>query len=338
MTKIAILGAGSWGTALATVVAENGHTVALWTHKPAQAEFINTNHLNPDYLGDNPINPGVVATADMLDAVTGAEIVVSVVPTKATREVAAKLADVLKELGDQKIILVGATKGLEPVTFKRVSEMLAEEVPEQYRSGVAVIEGPSHAEGVVKHDPTLVTAVSENLAVAEAVQDVFTNTHFRVYTGSDMIGAEVGAALKNVIAIGAGALDGLGYDSNAKAALFTRGLAEITRLGQAFGANPLTFMGLSGVGDLFVTATSVHSRNFRAGQQLGTGKTLPEIIENMGMVIEGISTAKVAYELSQAKHVTMPITESIYKVLYEDLDIQVAIQDLMSRPVKQEGK
>ncbi|SUP52195.1 Glycerol-3-phosphate dehydrogenase [NAD(P)+] [Weissella viridescens] len=153
-----------------------------------------------------------------------------------------------------------------------------------------------------------------------------------------MIGAEVGAALKNVIAIGAGALDGLGYDSNAKAALFTRGLAEITRLGQAFGANPLTFMGLSGVGDLFVTATSVHSRNFRAGQQLGTGKTLPEIVENMGMVIEGISTAKVAYELSQAKHVTMPITESIYKVLYEDLDIQVAIQDLMSRPVKQEGK
>ncbi|MBM7617994.1 glycerol-3-phosphate dehydrogenase (NAD(P)+) [Weissella uvarum] len=336
--KIAVLGAGSWGTALATVAADNQHEVALWTHKPAQAEEINATHLNQKYLGDNPLPEGIVATGDMADAVKDAQIVLSVVPTQATRIVAKQLAETLADFDNQKIILVGATKGLEPGTYKRVSEMLDEEVPDQYLEGLAVIAGPSHAEGVVKHDPTLVTAVSENLAVAEKVQAAFTNDDFRVYTGSDVVGAEVGAALKNVIAIAAGALDGLGYDANAKAALFTRGLAEISRLGQAFGANPLTFMGLSGVGDLFVTATSIHSRNFRAGKQLGEGKTLEEVVQNMGMVIEGISTTKVAYEIAQQKNVTIPITEAIYHVIYDGLDIKAAIHDLMSRPVKQEGK
>ncbi|TGE67199.1 NAD(P)H-dependent glycerol-3-phosphate dehydrogenase [Weissella confusa] len=334
---IAVLGAGSWGTALANVAAENGHDVRLWTYKPAQVAEINEQHRNSQYLGNNPLHEGVVATADMTEAVRDATIVLSVVPTKATREVAHQLSDVLSAL-DQQVVLVAATKGLEPGTYKRASEMLAEEVADSQRLGLGIISGPSHAEGVIKHDPTLVTAVSENFATAERVQAAFTNSVFRVYTNTDLIGAEFGAALKNVIAIGAGALESLGFDANAKAGLFTRGLAEISRLGQAFGANPLTFMGLSGVGDLFVTATSVHSRNYRAGVQLGEGKKLDDIVENMGMVIEGISTTKVAHELALKKHVEMPITSTIYRVLYEGQDIKEAINELMGRPVSQEGK
>ncbi|MFH7316862.1 NAD(P)H-dependent glycerol-3-phosphate dehydrogenase [Weissella cibaria] len=334
---IAVLGAGSWGTALANVAAENGHDVRLWTYKSEQVVEINEQHRNSKYLGDNPLDEGVVATADMTEAVRDATIVLSVVPTKATREVSKHLSEVLAEL-DQQIVLIAATKGLEPGTYKRASEMLAEEVPATQRLGLGIISGPSHAEGVIKHDPTLVSAVSEDLATAERVQAAFTNNVFRVYTNTDLIGAEFGAALKNVIAIGAGALESLGFDANAKAGLFTRGLAEISRLGQAFGANPITFMGLSGVGDLFVTATSVHSRNYRAGVQLGEGKKLDDIVENMGMVIEGISTTKVAHELALKKHVEMPITSTIYRVLYEGQDIKEAINELMGRPVSQEGK
>lgn len=334
---IAVLGAGSWGTALANVAAENGLDVRLWTYKAAQVAEINETHRNSQYLGDNPINEGVVATSDMTEAVRDATIVLSVVPTKATRQVAQQLSTVLNEL-NQKVVLIAATKGLEPGTYKRASEMLAEEVPAEQRLGLGVISGPSHAEGVIKHDPTLVTAVSENLATAERVQAALSNHVFRVYTNTDLIGAELGAALKNVIAIGAGALESLGFDANAKAGLFTRGLAEISRLGQAFGANPITFMGLSGVGDLFVTATSVHSRNYRAGVQLGQGKQLDDIVADMGMIIEGISTTKVAHELAQLKHVEMPITATIYRVLYEGQDIKEAIDTLMGRPVSQEGK
>ena len=333
---IALLGAGSWGTALANVVAENGHDVRLWTYKPEQAIEINKTHRNSHYLGDNPLHDGVIATADMTAAVKEATIVLSVVPTKATRSVAKQLNQVLTDL-HQSVILFAATKGLEPDTYRRVSEMLAEEVDAAYRLGLGVISGPSHAEGVIKHDPTLVTAVSENIAFSERVQAAFSNQTFRVYTNTDLIGAEFGAALKNVIAIGAGALESLGFDSNAKAGLFTRGLAEISRLGQAFGANPLTFMGLSGVGDLFVTATSVHSRNFRAGYQLGEGKKLDDIITDMGMVIEGISTTKVAHELAIRKHVDMPITSAIYSVLYEGTDIKTAVMRLMTRDLQQEG-
>lgn len=334
--KIAVLGAGSWGTALANVAAENGHDVKLWTYKASQVPEINEQHTNKQYLGDNPLHPGVVATADMTEAVKGAELVLSVVPTKVTREVAKQLALVLADI-DQSVVVMAATKGLEPKTYLRVSEVLAEEIPAKYRHGLGVISGPSHAEGVIKHDPTLVTAVSENLMTAQAVQALMNNEHFRMYTGTDVIGAEIGGALKNVIAIGAGALDSLGYDANAKAALFTRGLAEIGRLGQAYGANPITFMGLSGMGDLFVTATSVHSRNYRAGKQLGEGRSLAEIEADMGMIIEGISTTQVAYEIAKTKHVDMPITDMIYEVLYNNKDIKLSVRELMGRPTHQEG-
>lgn len=334
---IAVLGAGSWGTALAHVAAENGHDVRLWTYKPAQVNEINNEHLNRAYLGEVAIDPNVVATADMQAAVKDATIVLSVVPTKATREVAHQLAGVLDTL-DQKVTLVAATKGIEPDTYKRPSEMLTEEVAPKNRSGVGIIAGPSHAEGVIKHDPTLVTMVSENIQIAEQMQAAFSNQFFRAYTNTDLVGSEFGGALKNVIAIGAGAIDALGYDANAKAALFTRGLAEISRLGQAFGANPITFMGLAGVGDLFVTATSVHSRNFRAGVQLGKGKSVAEVIADMGMVIEGISTTKVVHELGQLKHVPMPITDAIYDVLYEGKNTKEVVTALMDRELQQEGK
>lgn len=334
--KIAVLGAGSWGTALANVAAENGHNVMLWTYKESQVPEINELHTNTQYLGDNPLHHGVIATADMKTAVDGAELVLSVVPTKVTRQVVKHLAQVLSEL-NQSPIVMAATKGLEPETYLRVSEVLSEEIPAKYRRGLGVISGPSHAEGVIKHDPTLVTAVSEDLAIAQAVQGLMNNSDFRMYTGTDVIGAEIGGALKNVIAIGAGALETLGYDANAKAALFTRGLAEIGRLGQAYGANPITFMGLSGMGDLFVTATSVHSRNYRAGQQLGEGKSLAQIEADMGMIIEGISTTKVAHEIAQEKHVDMPITDMIYEVLYNDKDIKLSVCELMGRPTHQEG-
>lgn len=333
--KIAVLGAGSWGTALANVLAENGHDIRLWSHNSEQVAEINTQHTNKRYLKDAQLNEHLVAYADMATAVEDVQIILSVVPTKAVREVAGKLAQVLKT-NNQKVIIAHATKGLEQKTYKRVSEMLAEEIPAENVTSIVVLSGPSHAEDVIKHDLTLVTVASKSLPIAERVQKAFSNANFRVYTNDDVIGTEMGGALKNIIAIGAGALVSLGYGDNAKAALMTRGLAEISRLGLAFGANPLTFIGLSGVGDLIVTGTSKNSRNWRAGYQLGLGKSLAEVEKDMGMVIEGVATTKAATELAAQRHVEMPITEAIYQVLYEGKDIDQAIKDLMRREATSE--
>lgn len=333
--KIAVLGAGSWGTALANVLAENGNDVRLWSHKPAQVEEINQHHTNEKYLPAATLNENLVAYADMGAAIKDVEMVLCVVPTKGVREVGKQLGALLKA-NNQKVILGHATKGIEPGTYKRVSEMLAEEVAPENRSALAVLSGPSHAEDVIKHDLTTVTIASDDIKAAERFQAAFSTENFRVYTNDDVIGTEMGGALKNIIAIGAGALVALGYGDNAKAALLTRGLAEISRLGLAFGANPLTFIGLSGVGDLIVTGTSANSRNWRAGYQLGQGKSLAQVEADMGMVIEGVSTTKAAKELAEQRHVAMPITDAIYQVLYEGKDINVAIQDLMKRPAANE--
>lgn len=333
--KIAVLGAGSWGTALANVLTENGHDVRLWSHNPAQVAEINEQHTNTRYLKDAQLDSKLVAFADMSTAVSDVDIVLSVVPTKAVREVAAQLAKILVA-NDQKVIVAHATKGIEQKTYKRVSEMLSEEIPANNTVAIAVLSGPSHAEDVIKHDLTLVTVASTSMPIAERVQKAFSNHNFRVYTNDDVIGTEMGSALKNIIAIGAGALVSLGYGDNAKAALLTRGLAEISRLGLAFGANPLTFIGLSGVGDLIVTGTSKNSRNWRAGYQLGLGKSLAEVEADMGMVIEGVSTTKAAKELAAQRHVEMPITDAIYQVLYENKDIKTAIKELMQREATSE--
>ena len=216
--------------------------------------------------------------------------------------------------------------------------MIAEEIAPANRGAIVVLSGPSHAEDVAVKDMTAVTAACEDVNGARKAQELFSNPYFRVYTNSDVIGAEFGAALKNIIAIGAGAIQGLGYHDNARAALITRGLAEIRRLGVAFGANPMTFIGLSGVGDLVVTATSKNSRNWRAGYQLGEGKKLEDVIDHMGMVIEGVYTTKAAYELSRKRQVKMPITEALYHVLYVGEDVKTAISQLMSRDLTSENE
>ncbi|MBU7455097.1 NAD(P)H-dependent glycerol-3-phosphate dehydrogenase [Leuconostoc fallax] len=336
MTKMAVLGAGSWGTALANTAAENGTEVHLWTHNPKQADEINQNHTNARYLPNAKLIQTLTATSDMTSAVAGADIVLNVVPTKAVREVAKELAKTL-ELLDHTVILAHATKGLEQGTYKRISEMLAEEVPVQRRSALAVISGPSHAEDVIKHDLTAVTIASTDDEAAKLLQKVLSNRHFRTYTNHDLLGSELAAALKNIIAIGSGALTGLGYGDNAKAALLTRGLVEMRRLGQAMGAQPETFLGLSGIGDLIVTGMSKNSRNYRAGMALGEGKTLAAVQEDMGMVIEGVNTTKAVYDFATQYKVDMPITAAIYRVLYEGLSIPDAIDELMSRPLKSES-
>lgn len=325
--KVAVLGPGSWGTALAQVLAENGHDVHIWGNNQAQMDEINTYHTNRHYLPDLKIPDSIVAEKSLADAVKDADAVLFVVPTKAIRIVAHEFNQVV----ENQPVIIHASKGLEQGSHKRISEVLAEEIAPENRQGIVVLSGPSHAEEVAVHDITTITAASDDENLAKYVQKLFMNDYFRIYTNTDVIGVETGAALKNIIAIGAGALAGLNYGDNAKAAIMTRGLAEISRLGVAMGANPLTFIGLSGVGDLIVTGTSIHSRNWRAGNLLGKGHKLDEVLENMGMVVEGVSTTKAAKELSESLGVAMPITETIYDVLYNGKEVRQACNDLMTR-------
>jgi len=329
-SKIAVLGAGSWGSVLASVLDENGNDVKLWSYNKEQVDLFNSTHTNPHYIKNHTFSETLVAYNDLAEAIDRVEYILFVVPTQVTRSVAKQVSEILAR-NNQKVDLIHASKGIEEGTYMRLSEVLAQEIKPENRKSISVISGPSHAEDAIQKDITLVTVASRNLGDAERVQNLFMNSYFRVYTSDDVIGVEIGAALKNIIALGAGALNGLGYKDNAKAALMTRGLAEISRLGTSFGANPLTFIGLSGVGDIIVTGTSTNSRNWRAGNELGQGKSLDEVIKNMGMVIEGISTTKAAYELSKKRGVDMPITSAIYHVLYDNADIKTTINQLMTR-------
>ncbi|EGJ27861.1 NAD(P)H-dependent glycerol-3-phosphate dehydrogenase [Streptococcus porcinus] len=332
--KIAVLGPGSWGTALAQVLNDNGHDVCLWGDSQEQIDEINATHTNSRYFKDIVIDKSIKATTDLKEALTDVDAVLFVVPTKVTRLVAKQVAATL----DHKVIMMHASKGLEPGSHERLSTVISEEVPTHLRSDVVVVSGPSHAEETIVRDITLITAASTDLEAAKYVQSIFSNHYFRLYTNKDVVGVETAGALKNIIAVGAGALHGLGYGDNAKAAVITRGLAEITRLGVKLGADPLTYSGLSGVGDLIVTGTSVHSRNWRAGDALGRGEKLEDIERNMGMVIEGISTTKVAYEIAQELGVYMPITTAIYKSIYEGADIKESILGMMSNEFKSENE
>lgn len=332
--KIAVLGPGSWGTALAQVLSENGHEVKIWGNNPAQIDEINTYHTNRHYLPDLKIPEVIVGEKLLENAIIEADVVLFVVPTNAIRSVAQEFAAKAKN----RPLIIHASKGLEQGSHKRISEVLKEEIPEEKRRGVVVLSGPSHAEEVAVHDITTITAASEDEEAAKYVQELFMNGYFRIYTNSDVIGVETGAALKNIIAIGAGAIHGLGFGDNAKAAIMTRGLAEISRLGVAMGADPLTFIGLSGVGDLIVTCTSVHSRNWRAGNMLGKGDKLEDVLKNMGMVVEGVATTKAAMELSRQMGIEMPITETIYNVLYNGEDVKEAARQIMLRDGKVENE
>lgn len=332
MNKVSVIGAGSWGTAISFVLAENGHDCLLWARRPEQAKEINTQKTNQTYLPDATLPQNLRATSSLEEAIAHGDVIVIAVPTKAIRTICDDINALLKT--DK--LFVHVSKGIEPDSHKRISEMIAEEIDDDKQRGIVVLSGPSHAEEVVKRHPTTVTAASENEQVAKEIQDLFMNNYFRVYTNTDVLGVEIGAALKNVIALAAGVSDGLAYGDNAKAALITRGLAEISRLGVKMGANPLTFSGLTGLGDLIVTCTSVHSRNWRAGNMLGQGKSLEEVTEGMGMVIEGVRTTKAAYQLAQKYAVVMPLTAALYQVLFEDVSPKIAVDQLMTRMKKQE--
>ena len=332
MTKVAVLGSGSWGTALAAVLASNGHDCTLWSRRAEQASEITESHTNEQYLPGAVLPELLKAEHDLAKAVSGASVIVMAVPTKGIREVCRALNGVL----DRPVLFAHVSKGIEPDTHKRISEVMEEELDQSVCEGIAVLSGPSHAEEVIRNQPTTVTAAAKDMEHARRVQDLFMNQDFRVYTNDDVVGVEIGGALKNVIALAAGVTDGLGFGDNAKAALITRGLAEITRLGVAMGANPLTFSGLSGLGDLIVTCTSVHSRNWRAGNMLGQGKTLEEVLDSMGMVVEGVRTTKAAHQLSVECGVPMPITEALYAVLFEGEKPRDMVDLLMGRMKKHE--
>jgi glycerol-3-phosphate dehydrogenase (NAD(P)+) len=327
MKEVAVIGAGSWGTALAIVLADNGLKVRLWGRRKEQIDEINEKHTNAHYLPGVTL-PAAIEAYDRLDlAIKEVETIVLVTPTKSMRDVLGQLGRVLTK----PVLLIHASKGIEPKTSKRISEIIEEEIPESKRSGVVVLSGPSHAEEVSLRQPTTVAVSSKDPDAAILAQDLFINQNFRVYTNDDIIGVELGGALKNIIALGAGISDGLNYGDNAKAALITRGLAEITRLGVKMGASPLTFTGLAGMGDLIVTCTSVHSRNWKAGNMIGKGLSLDEILEKMGMVVEGIRTTEATYYLAKELGIDMPITNAIYSIIFNGTSPKAAVDELMGR-------
>lgn len=325
--SIAVIGAGSWGTALSIVLANNGYLVDLYTRTEEHKNEINNNKTNHKYLKDVTLPDKIVAHTNIEPVLKNKKFIVLVVPSHAMRETAKKI----KPYVNEDTIIVHATKGLEINTYKRMSEVIHDELSFIAKENICVLSGPSHAEEVSLKLPTTVVVSGETLAIAEQVQDIFINSDFRVYTNLDIIGVEIAGALKNIIALGAGLSDGLEFGDNAKAALITRGLTEIARLGLDIGANPLTFSGLAGMGDLVVTCTSKHSRNWRAGYMLGKGKQLDKVLEDMGMVVEGVKTTKAAYEFAKLRNVQMPITTELYKILFENKNPQNAAYDLMGR-------
>lgn len=327
MSTIAVFGAGSWGTALSLVLADNGHQVKLWARREEQAKEINSQHTNEQYLPGVFLPENITALSSLEEAALDADTYLLVIPTKAIREVLRRLKATMKGAAT----FIHASKGIETKTAKRISEIITEEIPSEKRKNVAVLSGPSHAEEVGLRQPTTVAVASTDSHCSKDIQDLFINQRFRVYTNPDMVGIELGGALKNIIALGAGMSDGIGFGDNAKAALMTRGLAEITRLGTKMGANPLTFAGLAGMGDLIVTCTSNHSRNWRAGNLLGKGQNLDEVLNNMGMVVEGVKTTEAASLLADRENVEMPITSGLYQVLFHDKNPRKTVEHLMNR-------
>lgn len=327
MAKIGIIGAGSWGTAMAVLLAKR-HQVTLWVYDPVQAEDMERCRENKQFLPGVTIGEQVCFTTDVKNAMEGAELVITAVPSHTMRETANRMKPYY-----QGQILLNISKGLEEGSLMRLSQVLCDVIPEAH---VAVMSGPSHAEEVGRGIPTTNVVSCQCMEKAKKIQDLVMAPEFRVYTNTDMIGVELGGSLKNVIALCAGILDGLGMGDNTKAALMTRGLAEITRLGCAMGANPHTFAGLSGIGDLIVTCTSMHSRNRRAGILIGQGYSLEETLERVHMVVEGVKTAAAAHDLAERYEVEMPICRQAYAVLFEGKNPRDAISDLMSREKKEE--
>ena len=327
MKKVSVIGAGSWGSALAVLLANNGHEVTLWTHDPHEIEMLSTKREQVEKLPGVKLPDNIMIEADLKTALTDEDVVVMAVPSPVVRMVAKQMSPFIKD-GQ---IIVNVAKGIEDVTYKTLSDIIEEEIP---NAEVCVLSGPSHAEEVGRGIPTTVVVGAKNKETAEMLQDVFMNKVFRVYTSSDIVGIELGGALKNVIALAA--VDGLGYGDNTKAALMTRGIAELTRLGEALGGKPETFSGLTGVGDLIVTCTSVHSRNRKAGYLMGKGMTAEEAMKEVKMVVEGVYSAKAALGLAKKCNVAVPIVEAVNRVLFENADPKEEVSNLLLRERKQE--
>lgn len=329
MSKIGVIGSGTWGTALAVLLTGNGHEVELWSAVPAEVEALTATRRHPN-LGDTPIPEKIRVTGDLEQAMKDKELLVLSVPSVYVRETAHRMAPFLKE-GQ---VITNVAKGIEDTTLKNLSEIIEEELP---AARVTVLSGPSHAEEVSRVLPTTCVAGAHRRQDAELVQNLFMSPVFRVYTSPDMLGIELGGALKNVIALAAGIADGLGCGDNTKAALITRGIAEITRLGTAMGGSPETFSGLTGIGDLIVTCASMHSRNRRAGILIGKGYTMDEAMKEVKMVVEGVYSARAARALSKKYQVSMPIVEQVNEVLFDGKPAKDALYDLMLRDRRAEN-
>lgn len=329
MAKVSVLGAGSWGTALSLLLCKNGHEVTLWSALEDEVRMLCEKREHESKLPGVRLPEDMKITADLEDSLQDPDVAVLAVPSPFTRSTAHRMAPFVKK-GQ---IIVNVAKGVEEHTLMTLSEIISEEIPQ---ADVCVLSGPSHAEEVGKDLPTTCVVSAEKRETAEYLQGIFMSPVFRVYTTPDILGVELGGALKNVIALAAGTADGLGYGDNTKAALITRGIAEISRLGTKMGARAETFYGLSGIGDLIVTCASVHSRNRKAGYLMGKGYTMQEAMDEVKMVVEGVYSARAAKSLAEKYQVEMPIIEEVNKVLFEDKPAADAVRDLMLRDKKVE--
>jgi glycerol-3-phosphate dehydrogenase (NAD(P)+) len=321
--KISVIGAGGWGSAITTVLAENFSNVTLWAREKEVCDQINEDHINKTFLPNVKLPKNVVAINDIDEAVFDKDLIVFALPS----EYLSRTISQLKNKISKKTVLVNIGKGFDPKTKKRLSEVIEDLFPD---NEIAVLSGPNHAEETGNKVPSATVVASKNLSTALAVQNAFMTPFFRVYTSYDVPGVEIGGALKNIIALATGVLDGIGLGDNTRAALMTRGLTEIRRLGIAMGAQSVTFSGLSGIGDLIVTCTSMHSRNRRCGMAIGKGEKLSEYLAGTKMVVEGVSACNIAYELAKEFDVRMPITTILYKVLHEEIDVKDAVDILMT--------
>lgn len=333
MKKVAVIGAGSFGTALALVLDTAGNEVKIWAREQEVASGINDTHFNPSYLSDIELPHTLTAFNNLQDCLEGAELIVIATPSHTVRDVAASIKEFLR--GDE--IVVTVSKGIENQTFKTMSQVLVEVLEDTIlEDNIGVLYGPSHAEEVGKLRPTTVVAAAYSQRTARTIQESFITPMFRVYVNQDIIGVEIGGSVKNIMAVAAGIIDGAELGDNAKAALITRGLHEMKRMGALMGARQDTFSGLTGMGDLIVTCTSTHSRNRYVGYQIGKGEKLDSVIQSMNMVAEGIKTTKSVYDWSKYHNIDMPITSSIYRILFEDVDPRDALYELMTRDPKDE--
>lgn len=330
--QVGVLGAGSWGTSLANHLARQGHQVNIWCHNPKVAAEINEQHANHNYLPDIVLSPNLLATHDIPEALAGAELILQVSPSHVVRGLMTQAAPYLP-IG---VPILNASKGIENDSLMTISEVLEDILPLHCHPYLAYLGGPSFALELAQQKPTVVVIAAHSHRLAHRLQAIMNNDYCRVYTSIDVVGIELGGALKNVIAIAAGVAEGMGLGLNARAGLITRGLAEISRLAVRKGANPLTLSGLGGMGDLVLTCYGALSRNRTVGFRLGQGETLQEILDDMLMVAEGVKTALSAYNISQQSNVEMPITEQVYRVLYHDKPVTEALKDLMQRDLKRE--